>query len=394
MTDTVILSGARTPIGRLSGSLASLSATQLGGLAISATLDRAGLAGQDVDFVFMGQVVQAGAGQVPARQAAYDGGIPLTVPANTINKACLSGLNTIALAHRMIVLGEADIVIAGGMESMTNAPYLLPGARAGYRYGDATVRDSLTTDGLFCAFDICLMGAATETYAGTAGLDRASQDALAARSHERAARATKDGDLAEEIVPIEVTQRRGDTLVVSDDEGIRPGTTDDSLSQLRPAFSESGNITAGNASQLSDGGAAVVVTSRATADRLGVAPLAEIVSFGEVAGPDPSLLSQPSRATKAALERADMSVDDVDLFEFNEAFAAVALQSMHDLSLADDVVNTNGGAIALGHPIGMSGTRLAITLAYELRRRGGGIGAAALCGGGGQGDALIIRVTD
>ena len=394
MTDTVILSGARTPIGRLSGSLASLSATQLGGLAISATLDRAGLAGQDVDFVFMGQVVQAGAGQVPARQAAYDGGIPLTVPANTINKACLSGLNTIALAHRMIVLGEADIVVAGGMESMTNAPYLLPGARAGYRYGDATVKDSLTTDGLFCAFDICLMGAATETYAGTAGLDRASQDAFAARSHERAARATKDGDLAEEIVPIEVTQRRGDTVVVSDDEGIRPDTTDDSLSQLRPAFSESGNITAGNASQLSDGGAAVVVTSRATADRLGVAPLAEIVSFGEVAGPDPSLLSQPSRATTAALERADMSIDDVDLFEFNEAFAAVAIQSMQDLSLADDVVNTNGGAIALGHPIGMSGTRLAITLAYELRRRGGGIGAAALCGGGGQGDALIIRVTD
>ena len=392
MTETVILSGARTPIGRLSGALAAFSATQLGGLAISATLDRAGLAGQDVDFVFMGQVVQAGAGQVPARQAAHDGGIPLTVPANTVNKACLSGLNAIQLAHRMIVLGEADIVVAGGMESMTNAPYLLPGARAGYRYGDATVSDSLTTDGLFCAFDICLIGAATESYAATAGLDRARQDALAAMSHERAARATKDGDLAEEIVPVDVPQRRGDTVVVSDDEGIRPGTTADSLSELRPAFSESGNITAGNASQLSDGGAAVVVTSRATADRLGVAPLAEIVSFGEVAGPDPSLLSQPSRATRAALERADMSVDDVDLFEFNEAFAAVALQSTRDLSLADDVVNTNGGAIALGHPIGMSGTRLAITLAHELRRRGGGVGAAALCGGGGQGDALIMRV--
>ena len=342
--------------------------------------------------MFMGQVVQAGAGQVPARQAAHEAGIPLTVPANTINKACLSGLNCIQLAHRMIALGEADVVIAGGMESMTNAPYLLPEARAGYRYGDATVRDALTTDGLFCAFDACLMGAGTEKYAASAGLEREAQDELAARSHERAARATKDGDLAEEIVPVEVPQRRGDPLVVTEDEGIRAGTSAESLGGLRPAFADAGNITAGNASQLSDGGAAVVVTSKATAEHLGIAPLAEIVSFGEVAGPDPSLLSQPSRATSAALERAGMAVSDVDLFEFNEAFAAVALHSTRDLSLSDDVVNVNGGAIALGHPIGMSGTRLALTLAHELRRRGGGIGAAALCGGGGQGDGLIIRV--
>jgi acetyl-CoA C-acetyltransferase len=392
MTDTVILSGARTPIGKMSGALASFSATRLGGFAIEAALSRGTVEGDDVDFVFMGQVVQAGAGQVPARQAAHDAGIPLSVPGNTVNKACLSGLNAIQLAHRMVALGEAEIVVAGGMESMTNAPYLLPKARGGYRYGDATLHDSLTTDGLFCAFDACLMGASTERYSATGELDRLTQDEFAAASHERAARATKDGDLAEEIVPIEVPQRRGDPVLVTEDEGIRPGTSVESLNELRPAFADSGNITAGNASQLSDGAAAVVVTSRATAERLGVAPLAEIVSFGEVAGPDPSLLSQPSRATSAALDRAGLTTSDVDLFEFNEAFAAVAVQSMRDLSLTHDVVNPNGGAIALGHPIGMSGTRLALTLAHELRRRGGGVGAAALCGGGGQGDALIMRV--
>jgi acetyl-CoA C-acetyltransferase len=389
MTDTVILSGARTPIGKMSGALASFSATRLGGFAIEAALSRGTVEGDDVDFVFMGQVVQAGAGQVPARQAAHDAGIPLSVPGNTVNKACLSGLNAIQLAHRMVALGEAEIVVAGGMESMTNAPYLLPKARGGYRYGDATLHDSLTTDGLFCAFDACLMGASTERYSATGELDRLTQDEFAAASHERAARATKDGD---EIVPIEVPQRRGDPVLVTEDEGIRPGTSVESLNELRPAFADSGNITAGNASQLSDGAAAVVVTSRATAERLGVAPLAEIVSFGEVAGPDPSLLSQPSRATSAALDRAGLTTSDVDLFEFNEAFAAVAVQSMRDLSLTHDVVNPNGGAIALGHPIGMSGTRLALTLAHELRRRGGGVGAAALCGGGGQGDALIMRV--
>jgi acetyl-CoA C-acetyltransferase len=388
----VILAGARTPIGKLAGSLAPFSATALGGLAIAAALRRAEVAPDAVDFVFMGQVVQAGAGQVPARQAAHRGGIPLSVPANTVNKACLSGLSSIWLAHRMIALGEAEIVVAGGMESMTNAPYLLAGARRGYRYGNADLLDALTTDGLFCAFDACLMGAGTERYAASADLDRAAQDALAAASHARAARATKNGDLADEIVSVEVPQGRGSTLLVSEDEGIRPDTTVESLSGLAPAFAESGNITAGNSSQLSDGGAAVVVASRRAADRLGTVPLAEIVSYGEVAGPDPSLLSQPSRATTAALERAGMAVADVDLFEFNEAFAAVALHSARDLSLPDDVVNVNGGAIALGHPIGMSGTRLALTLAHELERRGGGVGAAALCGGGGQGDALILRV--
>ena len=392
MTETVILSGARTPIGKMSGGLAGFSATDLGGLAIAEALTRAGIEGADIDFAFMGQVVMAGAGQVPARQAAYAGGVPLSVPSTGINKACPSGLNAIQLAHRQIALGEAEIVVAGGMESMSNAPYLLPKGRGGYGYGNATLPDSLTLDGLFCSFDCVLMGAGTEKYASSAGLERLAQDELAATSHERAAKAQKDGLFAEEIVPVEVPQRRGDSLVLADDEGIRIGTTADSLARLRPAFAEAGNITAGNSSQLSDAGAAVIVTTKAIAERLGVEPLAELVSYGEVAGPDTSLLTQPSRATVVALERAGLGVGDVDLFEFNEAFAAVALASMTDLSLPDDVVNVNGGAIALGHPIGMTGTRLAITLAYELRRRGGGIGAAALCGGGGQGDALILKV--
>jgi len=392
MTETVILSGARTPIGKMSGGLAGFSGTDLGGFAIAEALARAGIEGTDVDFAFMGQVVMAGVGQVPARQAAYAGGIPLSVPSTGINKACPSGLNAIQLAHRQIALGEAEIVVAGGMESMSNAPYLLQKGRGGYGYGDATLPDSLTLDGLFCSFDSVLMGAGTEKYAASAGLDRLSQDELAAMSHERAARAQKDGLLAEEIVPVEVPQRRGDAITLADDEGIRVGTTADSLGRLRPAFADAGNITAGNSSQLSDAGAAVVVTTKAVAERLGVEPLAEIISYGEVAGPDTSLLTQPSRATVTALDRVGLSVSDVDLFEFNEAFAAVALASMDDLSLPDDVVNVNGGAIALGHPIGMSGTRLAITLAYELKRRGGGLGAAALCGGGGQGDALILKV--
>ncbi len=392
MTETVILSGARTPIGKMSGGLAGFSGTDLGGLAIAGALRRAGIEGSDVDFAFMGQVVMAGAGQVPARQAAFAGGIPLSVPSTGINKACPSGLNAIQLAHRQIALGEAEIVVAGGMESMSNAPYLLQKGRSGYGYGNATLPDSLTLDGLFCSFDSVLMGAGTEKYAASAGLDRLAQDQLAAMSHERAARAQKDGLLAEEIVPVEIPQRRGDPLTLAEDEGIRIGTTADSLGRLRPAFAEAGNITAGNSSQLSDAGAAVVVTTKAMADRLGVEPLAELISYGEIAGPDTSLLTQPSRATVLALERAGLSVSDVDLFEFNEAFAAVALASIDDLSLPDDVVNVNGGAIALGHPIGMSGTRLAITLAYELKRRGGGLGAAALCGGGGQGDALILKV--
>ena len=397
MTDTVILTGARTPIGRFNGGLSSLSGTDLGGLAIREALHRAGISGEQVDHVYMGQVVMAGAGQVPARQAARAGGIPLTVPSTAINKACPSGLNAIQQAHRMIALGEAEIVVAGGMESMTNAPYLLPQARGGYRYGDATMPDALTHDGLFCSFESVLMGASTEKDAAAARIGRDAMDRVAAESHERAARAQKDGLLDDEIVPVEVPGPKGEHrasegLVLKDDEGIRVGTTEESLGALRAAFVDGGSITAGNASQLSDGGAAVVVTTAAMAETLGIAPLAEIIEYGEVAGPDTSLLTQPSRATMLALDRAGMQLGDIDLFEFNEAFAAVSIASIADLGLGDDNVNVNGGAIALGHPIGMSGTRLAITLAYELRRRGGGVGAAALCGGGGQGDAMLIRV--
>jgi acetyl-CoA C-acetyltransferase len=392
MAGSVILAGARTPIGKLSGALAGFSATDLGGFAIKAALERAGVAPDQVDYVFMGHVLQAGAGQITARQAAVDAGIPMTVPATTVNKVCLSGLNSIYLADLLIGAGQADIVVAGGMESMTQAPYLLPGAREGYRAGDKTVVDSMLYDGLFCAFDQVAMGAGTEKYAASAGLAREPQDDLAAKSHERAAAAIKEGRLADEIVPVEVPQRRGDPVVVDTDEGVRPGTTVESLSGLRPAFDKAGNITAGNASQISDGGAAVIVTSKAAAERLGVAPLGEVIGYGQVAGPDPSLLSQPSRAINAALQGAGKAVSDVDLFELNEAFAAVGLASMADLGINDDVVNVNGGAIALGHPVGMSGTRIALTLMLELKRRGGGLGAAALCGGGGQGDALLVSV--
>ena len=392
MTETVILSGARTPIGKLSGALASFQGTDLGGWAIKEALERAHLSGEQIDYVYMGQVVMAGAGQVPARQAAVAGGIPLTVPSTGINKACPSGLNAIQLAHRQIAAGEAEVVVAGGMESMTNAPYLLPQARSGYRFGPATMPDALTHDGLYCSFGNELMGAGTERYASAMEMPRAPQDSYAAMSHERAAIAQKDGLLADEIVNVTVPQRRGDDITVSHDEGIRLGITADTLGGLPGAFAPGGNVTAGNASQLSDGGAATVITTKARAEAFGVEPLAEIISYGEVAGPDTSLLTQPSRSTLQALERAGLSVGDVDLFEFNEAFAAVAIASMADLSIPADIVNVNGGAIALGHPIGMSGARLAITLAYELKRRGGGIGVAALCGGGGQGDALVIKV--
>ena len=392
MAESVILTGARTPIGRFNGGLTGFDATALGGLAIADALRRAGIDGARVDYVYMGQVVQAGAGQVPARQAAVAGGIPMTVPSTGLNKACPSGLNAIQQAHRMIALGEAEIVVAGGMESMTRAPYLLLDARNGYGYGNAALPDALTHDGLYCSFEHELMGAGTERHAAEAGIGREAMDAVSAASHDRAARAQKDGLFDDEIVPVEIPQRKGDPTVLKDDEGIRVGTTAESLGGLRAAFADCGNVTAGNASQLSDGGAAVVVTTRAMADRLGVEPLAEIIDYAEVAGPDTSLLTQPSRATARALERAGMQLADVDLFEFNEAFAAVSIASMADLGLPDDVVNVNGGAIALGHPIGMSGTRLAITLAHELRRRGGGVGAAALCGGGGQGDAMLLRV--
>ena len=360
-------------------------------MAIAAALERAGVAPDEVEYVVMGQVLMAGQGQVPGRQAAVKAGIPMRVPSVNVNKVCLSGLNAIYLADQMIAAGEADIIVAGGMESMTNAPYLADGARGGYRYGNAELRDSIIADGLWCAFDSCLMGLGTERYTG-GGISRQQQDEFAALSHERAANAIKDGRLADEIVPVSIAQRKGDPMVVEHDEGVRPGTTADSLAGLRAAFDKDGTITAGNASQLSDGASALVVMSERAATERGVTPLGEFVAYGMVAGPDSaSLLHQPSGAINAALERGGLGIGDVDLIEINEAFAAVGLASMEDLGVSSDVVNVNGGAIALGHPIGMSGNRLALTLLHELRRRGGGVGAAALCGGGGQGDALIVR---
>jgi acetyl-CoA C-acetyltransferase len=392
MPGSVIVSSARTPIGKLSGALASLPATDLGAHAIRAALARAGIEGDQVDYVLLGQVLQAGAGQMPARQAAVKGGIPMSVPSMTVNKVCLSGIDAIYLADQMIQAGDAEIVVAGGMESMTQAPYLLPNAREGYRMDHGQLVDSMIGDGLWCAFDAVHMGAGTERYTGEfGGITREMQDEFAAQSHERAAAAIKDGRMAEEIEPIEIPQRRGDAVLVDTDEGVRPGTTVESLAKLRPAFSPDGTITAGNASQISDGAAAVVVTSAEKAQRLGLAPLAELVSYGMVAGPDPSLLTQPSRAIVRALDKIGKQVGDVDLVEINEAFAAVALASMRDLDIGDDIVNVNGGAIALGHPIGASGTRVVLTLINELRRRGGGLGAASLCGGGGQGEATIVR---
>ncbi len=391
MAGTVIVGGARTPIGKLSGALASFTAMDLGGFAIKAALERAGVSADQVDYVYMGHVLQAGQGQMTARQAAVKGGVPMSVPATTINKVCLSGANAILMADLLISAGMADVVVAGGMESMTNAPYLLPGARAGYRMGNGDLVDSMIWDGLWCAFDACHMGTGTEQYNAARGISRERQDDLAAKSHERAAAAIKDGRFTDEIVPVEVPQRKGDPLLVDTDEGVRPGTTMESLGSLRPAFAKTGTITAGNASQISDGASAVVVTSKAAADRLGLSPMAEVVGYGQAAGPDASLLSQPANAIKQALDRAGLSVSDVDLFELNEAFATVGVASMDDLGITDEVVNVNGGAIALGHPIGMSGNRLALTMIHELRRRGGGLGAAALCGGGGQGDAILIR---
>ena len=391
MPGSVIVAGARTPIGKLSGALAPFSAMELGGFAIAAALGRAGLAPGQVDYVVMGHVVLAGQGQITARQAAVKAGIPMTVPATTVNKVCLSGLNAIYLADQMVNAGDAEVVVAGGMESMTRAPHVLPGAREGFRLGDAALVDSMMHDGLTCAFDQCAMGLATERYNERIGITRERQDAFAAASHEKAAAAAKDGRLAEEIVPLQVPQRRGDPILVDTDEGVRPGTTAASLAALRPAFVEAGTITAGNASQISDGAAAVVVMSRAKADELGVTPLGELVSYGQVAGPDPSLLLQPSRAIAQALGKAKLEVRDVELFEINEAFAAVGLASADELGIPAEKLNVNGGAIALGHPIGMSGTRLALSALYELRRRGGGVAAVGLCGGGGQGDAAVLR---
>jgi acetyl-CoA C-acetyltransferase len=393
MAGSVLVAGARTPIGRLLGGLKDLSATDLGGVAIEAALDKAGVSADSVDYVIMGQVLQAGAGQIPARQAAVKAGISMDVPALTINKVCLSGINAIALADALIRAGECEVVVAGGMESMTNAPHLLMNSRAGYRYGDVTARDSMAYDGLWDVFTDQAMGALTEQRnADDRHVSRVEQDEFSARSHQRAAAAWKNGLFADEVVPVEIPQRRGDPFVVAEDEGIRGDTTTESLAKLRPAFDRDGTITAGSASQISDGACAVIVMSKAKADELGLRWLAEIGAHGQVAGPDSSLQSQPSRAIQAACAKEDRSPADLDLVEINEAFAAVGLVSTRELGLDPERVNVNGGAIALGHPIGASGARIVLHLALELARRGGGTGAAALCGGGGQGDALILHV--
>src|SRR4051794_33141273 len=392
MPGSVIVSGARTPIGKLLGSLADFQAVDLGGIAIEHALARAGVAGDQVDYVIMGQVLQAGTGQITARQAAVKGGIPMTVPALTINKVCLSGLDAIALADQLIAAGEFDVVVAGGMESMTNAPHLLAGARKGYKYGNGTLLDSMAHDGLFCAFDQVAMGESTERYNARLGISREEQDEFSARSHELAAAAQKNGAFDDEIVAVPIPQRKGDPVLVTEDEGIRPGTSVETLAKLRPAFAADGTITAGSASQISDGACAVIVMSKAKAEELGAPILAEIGHHGVVAGPDASLQAQPSNAINKALGRAGIGVDALDLVEINEAFASVAIWSTRELGIDAAKVNVNGGAIALGHPIGASGARIALSLALELRRRGGGLGAAALCGGGGQGDALILRV--
>jgi acetyl-CoA C-acetyltransferase len=392
MPGSVIVGGARTPIGKLAGSLKDFSAMDLGGVAIKAALERAGISGDQVDYVIMGHVIQAGAGQITARQAAVKAGIPMTVPAVTVNKVCLSGLNAIAMADQLIGYGEFDVVVAGGMESMTQGPYLLPKARSGYRYGNDEIVDATAHDALYCAFDQLGMGAATETYTKLRGISREDQDAYSAGSHGRAAEAQKNGLFDDEIVAVEVPQRRGDPVMVTEDEGVRPDTTAATLAKLRPAFAADGTVTAGSSSQISDGAAAVVVMSRAKAEELGAPILAEIRAHGTVAGPDPSLLSQPANAIGKALGRENLTPDQIDLFEINEAFASVAIQSMRELEIGEDVVNVNGGAISMGHPVGASGARIALHLALELKRRGGGVGAAGLCGGGGQGEALILRV--
>jgi len=391
MSGSYIVAGARTPIGKMSGALASFSAADLGGFAIKAALERAGVAPEEVEHVIMGQVLTAGQGQVPSRQAASKAGIPMNVPSININKVCLSGLNSIYLANQMIMSGDADIVIAGGMESMTNAPYLAQGARGGFRYGNTELQDAIVKDGLWCAFDACLMGLGTERYVAGA-ITRDQQDEMAMQSNVRAAAAIAEGRFTDEIIPVEIPQRKGDPTIVATDEGVRGNTTMESLGGLKPAFDKEGTITAANASQISDGGSAIVMMSGKAVDARGVTPLGQFVSYGMVAGPDnASLLHQPSRAILRALERAGKTVADVDLFEINEAFAAVGIASIAELGISDEIVNVNGGAIALGHPIGMSGNRLALTILHELRRRGGGTGAAALCGGGGQGDALVLR---
>jgi acetyl-CoA C-acetyltransferase len=391
MTRSVIVDGARTPIGKFNGSLAGFSAVQLGAHAIRAALERTGVSPDQVQYVIMGHVLQAGQGQITARQAAVAGGIPKEVPALTINKVCLSGTSAIALADQMIRAGELDIVVAGGMESMTNAPFVLPKARKGARLGDTELLDTMIHDGLWCAFDDRHMGAGTDEISAELGITREDQDAWAARSHARAHDAWVSGRLASEAAPIAVPQRNGDPVLFDRDEGIRAGTTLEALAGLRPAFSPEGTVTAGNASQISDGGAAVIVMSQEKAAELGVHPLAEIVAFGMSADRYPSLQTVPALAMEHALEKAGVAVADLGLMEVNEAFAAVPLHTARMLGLSEDVVNMNGGAVALGHPIGASGARLVLTLAHEMRRREVELGGVAICGGGGQGDALILR---
>ncbi|HEU4513882.1 MAG TPA: acetyl-CoA C-acetyltransferase [Nocardioidaceae bacterium] len=393
MSGSVIVAGARTPIGRLLGGLKDQSAADLGGVAIKGALEKAGVSGDQVEYVIMGHVIQAGTGQITARQAAVKGGIPMSIPSITINKVCLSGINAIALADQLIRAGEHDIIVAGGMESMTQAPHLLPKSREGFKYGDTALVDSMAYDALYDQFTDQPMGGLTESCNVAAQqLSREEQDAFSARSHQRAAEAWKNGVFDEEVVPVEIPQRRGEPVVVSQDEGVRGDTTVESLSKLRPAFSKDGTITAGSASQISDGACAVVVMSKAKAEELGLEWLAEIGASGQVAGPDSTLQMQPANAIVKACEKEGIKPSDLDLVEINEAFAAVGIVSARELGLSEDKVNVNGGAIALGHPVGMSGARIALHLALELKRRGGGVGAAALCGGGGQGDALIVRV--
>ncbi|NMD60352.1 acetyl-CoA C-acetyltransferase [Rhodococcus globerulus] len=394
MTSSVIVAGARTPMGRLMGSLKDLSGSDLGGIAIKGALEKAGVAPEQVEYVIMGQVLTAGAGQMPARQAAVAAGIPMNVPALSINKVCLSGVDAIALADQLIRAGEFDVVVAGGQESMSRAPHMLEKSREGFKYGDVTMRDHMAYDGLHDIFTDQAMGLLTEqvNQQDDTHITRAEQDAFAAASHQNAARAWKDGLFDNEVVPVSIPQRKGDPIVFTQDEGIRADTTVESLGKLRPAFSKDGTITAGSASPISDGAAAVVVMSKAKAEELGVAWIAEIGAHGVVAGPDSTLQSQPARAIAKACAKEGINPTDLDLVEINEAFAAVGIASTRELGLDPAKVNVNGGAIAVGHPLGMSGARIALHLALELARRGGGIGAAALCGGGGQGDALIVRV--
>jgi acetyl-CoA C-acetyltransferase len=392
VTNSVIVAGARTPIGRLLGGLKDFSGSDLGGFAIAAALEKAGVRGDQVDYVIMGQVLTAGAGQIPARQAAVAGGIPMDVPALTLNKVCLSGINAIALADQLIRAGEYEIVVAGGQESMSRAPHMLEKSREGFKYGDVTLRDHMAYDGLHDIFTDQAMGALTEQRNDTDPITRADQDAFAAASHQRAAAAWKNGIFDDEVAPVKVPQRKGDPVVVRQDEGIRADTTAESLSKLRPSFRKDGTITAGSASQISDGAAAVVVMSKVKAQELGLSWIAEIGAAGVVAGPDSTLQDQPANAIAKACAKEGIAPADLDLVEINEAFAAVGIASTRKLGIDPAKVNVNGGAIAIGHPLGMSGARIVLHLALELKRRGGGIGAAALCGGGGQGDALIVKV--